>query len=45
MSQYHWIAVIVFLFIGLLVLAKRQPRADRDFIANRPTLDPRPAIR
>ena len=45
MSEYHWMAAGVVIFIALSILAKRQPRADRDFVANRPSLDPRPTVR
>jgi hypothetical protein len=44
-SQYHWLAVGGFVFLVLLMLAKRQPREDRDFMSSRPTLEPRRLIR
>jgi hypothetical protein len=42
MSQLHWAVTCVVIFVALLLLEKRQPREDREFIANRPTLDARP---
>jgi hypothetical protein len=45
MVQFHWAIGGAVIFVALLLLAKRPPRADRDFMANRPTLDPRPMIR
>jgi hypothetical protein len=45
MTQYHYIAGAVVLFLALLALSGRRPRADREFMANRPTLDPKPMPR